>query len=144
MVEVLIAGVLLASALTAVSRLSIAALSSSARLSDRARIEAAIYENIQTMQKEDSYYTEAWITDNQGEEGLRNACKNPVEALSKHLRDIAPGPRETTINRAFDINSIPGILRIVYSFEAPEQQIQKELRVIEMSPNFASNCYNTL
>ena len=44
MVEVLIAGLLLASALAAVSRISVAALSGSARLSDRARIEAAIKE----------------------------------------------------------------------------------------------------
>ena len=42
MVEVLIAGILMASALTAVSRISIAALSSSAHSSDRAKIEAAI------------------------------------------------------------------------------------------------------
>ena len=54
MVEVLIAGILLASALAAVSRISVAALSGSASLSDRARIEAAINDNIQAMQKEDS------------------------------------------------------------------------------------------
>ena len=42
MVEVLIAGVLLASAMAAVSRISVAALSGSATLSNRARIEAAI------------------------------------------------------------------------------------------------------
>ena len=47
MVEVLIAGILLASALAAVSRISVAALSGSASLSDRTRIEAAINDNIQ-------------------------------------------------------------------------------------------------
>ena len=61
MVEVLIAGILLASALAAVSRISVAALSGSKNLSDRAKIEAAINDNIQAMQKEDSYYTDAWI-----------------------------------------------------------------------------------
>ena len=66
MVEVLIAGILLASALAAVSRISVAALSGSASLSDRARIEAAINDNIQAMQKEDSYYTDAWIIDDGG------------------------------------------------------------------------------
>ena len=58
MVEVLIAGILLASALAAVSRISVAALSGSASLSDRAQIEAAINDNIQAMQQEDSYYTD--------------------------------------------------------------------------------------
>ena len=66
MVEVLIAGILLASALAAVSRISVAALSGSANLSDRASIEAAINDNIQAMQKEDSYYTDAWIIENGG------------------------------------------------------------------------------
>ena len=77
MVEVLIAGVLLASALAAVSRISVAALSGSARLSDRARIESAINDNIQAMQKEDSYFTESWIIENGGESALQNACSNP-------------------------------------------------------------------
>ena len=54
MVEVLIAGILLASALAAVSRISVAALSGNRNLSDRAKIEAAINDNIQAMQKEDS------------------------------------------------------------------------------------------
>ena len=66
MVEVLIAGILMASALTAVSRISIAALSSSAHSSERAKIEAAINDNIQTLQKEDSYLTKNWIIKNSG------------------------------------------------------------------------------
>ena len=66
MVEVLIAGILMAFALTAVSRISIAALSSSAHSSERAKIEAAINDNIQTLQKEDSYLTKNWIIKNSG------------------------------------------------------------------------------
>ena len=76
MVEVLIAGILLASALAAVSRISVAAYGS-ANLSDRVRIEAAINDNIQAMQKEDSYYTDAWIIEEGGEEALTSACSNP-------------------------------------------------------------------
>jgi type II secretory pathway pseudopilin PulG len=138
MVEVLIAGILLASALAAVSRISVAALSGSARLSDRARIEAAINDNIQTMQKEDSYFTDAWIIKN----GLQSACLNPTEALSNHLKSVAPEPRLAAITRSFDISSVPGILQIVYSFEGPERQITVEKRIIEMTPNFASKCYS--
>lgn len=143
MVEVLIAGILLASALAAVSRISVAALSGSANLSDRARIEAAINDNIQSMQKEDSYYTDAWIIDNRGQEALKSACTNPPEALSSHLQTVAPEPRLEAISRTFDISSIPGILRIVYSFEGPEQQVKAEQRIIEMTPNFAAKCYST-
>ena len=143
MVEVLIAGILLASALSAVSRISVAALSGSTRLSDRARIEAAINDNIQAMQKEDSYYTDAWIIDDGGQEALQNACNNPPETLSNHLRTVAPEPRLAAITRTFDFSSIPGILRIIYSFEGPEQQVKAEQRIIEMTPNFAAKCYTT-
>ena len=143
MVEVLIAGILLASALAAVSRISVTALSSSANLSDRARIEAAINDNIQAMQKEDSYYTDAWIIENGGQEALKSACTNPPKALSSHLQTVAPEPRQAAITRTFDISSIPGILRIVYSFEGPEQQVKAEQRIIEMTPNFAAKCYST-
>lgn len=143
MVEVLIAGILLASALAAVSRMSVAALSGSASLSDRVRIEAAINDNIQSMQKEDSYYTDAWIIDDGGQEALESACSNPPEALSNHLQIVAPEPRHEDVTRTFDITSVPGILRIVYSFEGPEQQVKAERRIIEMTPNFAAKCYST-
>ena len=143
MVEVLIAGILLASALAAVSRISVAALSGSANLSDRARIEAAINDNIQAMQKEDSYYTDAWIIDNGGQEGLKSACSDPPEALRNHLQNVAPEPRLAAIKRTFDTSSIPGILRIAYRFEGPEQQVKTEQRIIEMTPNFAAKCYST-
>ena len=143
MVEVLIAGILLASALAAVSRISVAALSGSANLSDRARIEAAINDNIQAMQKEDSYYTDAWIIDNGGQEGLKSACSDPPEALSNHLQNVAPEPRLAAIKRTFDTSSIPGILRITYSFEGPERQVKAEQRIIEMTPNFAAQCYSS-
>ena len=143
MVEVLIAGILLASALAAVSRISVAALSGSANLSDRARIEAAINDNIQAMQKDDSYYTDAWIIDNGGQEGLKSACSDPPEALSNHLQNVAPEPRLAAIKRTFDTSSIPGILRITYSFEGPERQVKAEQRIIEMTPNFAAQCYSS-
>ena len=143
MVEVLVAGILLASALAAVSRISVAALSGSANLSDRARIEAAINNNIQAMQKEDSYYTDAWIIDNEGQEGFKSACSDPPEVLSNHLQTVAPEPRLAAIKRTFDTSSIPGILRIIYSFEGPERQVKAEQRIIEMTPNFAAQCYST-
>ena len=143
MVEVLIAGVLLASAMAAVSRISVAALSGSATLSDRARIEAAINDNIQSLQKEDSYYTENWIRENKGEESFEYACKKPAEALRNRLESVAPKPRIKGISRTLDVEKIPGILTVTYSFQGPEQQIEDEYRVIEMAPNFAAQCYST-
>ena len=80
MIEVLIAGVLLASAISAVSRISVAALSNSARSSERSKIEAAINDNIQMLQKEDSYFTYEWIEEY---EDIQAACAKPEEALSK-------------------------------------------------------------
>ena len=149
MVEVLIAGILLASALAAVSRISVSALSGSANLSDRVRIEAAINDNIQAMQKEDSYYTAEWILEEGGEDALQKACSDPDPesgppmALRDHLQTVAPEPRLTAITRTFDIDTEPGILRIIYNFEGPEKQIKAEQRIIEMTPNFAANCYDT-
>jgi hypothetical protein len=54
-VESLVAGVLLATVMGGVSRLSVSALASSSNQSERVRIEAAINDNIQLLQMEDSY-----------------------------------------------------------------------------------------
>lgn len=172
MVEVLIAGILLASSATAVARISVAALTSSSKVSERARIEAAINDNIQTMQKEDSYFTKEWIDDNftcawidkalgnlspgsNDEElptydaycttgtNMTHACINPPQALHIYLETEVPKPRVEGIKRSLDSTSIPGILKVTYSFEGPEQQIKAEQRLIEMSPNFAAQCYTT-
>ena len=207
MVEVLIAGILMASALTAVSRISIAALSSSAHSSDRAKIEAAINDNIQTLQKEDSYLTKKWIINNSGitsgyiasskintHQSSEQACKRIAEntepetpeqeciidhhlrrklATSKlttiqekddalkcttdidcaclapdlilrmHLEKIVPSPAIAAIERTFNYHPTQDILSVIYSSEGPEQQVGKEKRVIEMTPNFAANCYST-
>ena len=138
MIETMIAGLLLASSLTAVSRMSISALSGSKTSSYRAQIEAAINNDIQTMQKEDSYFTYAWISRNQN---ISDACQNPPEALKDHLQHVVSGPNIEGITRKFDSTSIPGILTVEYNFEGPEQAIGSEIRLIEMNPNFSSECY---
>ena len=138
MIETMIAGLLLASSLTAVSRMSISALSGSRTSSYRAQIEAAINNDIQTMQKEDSYFTYEWISRNQN---ISDACLNPPEALKDHLQNVVSGPNIEGITRKFDSTSIPGILTVEYNFEGPEQAIGSEIRLIEMNPNFSSECY---
>ena len=57
LVEVLIAGAIMAMVLAGVSRLNISALASSAKQAQRERIEAAINNNIQMLQKEDKLST---------------------------------------------------------------------------------------
>ena len=138
MIETMIAGVLLASSLTAVSRMSISALSGSRTSSYRAQIEAAINNDIQIIQKEDSYFTYDWISRNQN---VSDACQNPPEALKDHLQNVVSGPNIEGITRKFDSTLIPGILTVEYKFEAPEQAIGSEIRLIEMNPNFSSECY---
>ena len=136
--ETLIAGVLLASSLTAVGRISISALSGSRTSSYRAQIEAAINNNIQTMQKEDSYLTYDWISQHQD---IEDACSNPAETLKTHLEQTVLEPQINGITRKFDAFSRPGILSVEYKFEGPEQSIRSEIRMIEMNPNFSSECY---
>lgn len=135
----------MASALAAVSRLSVAALSVSAQSSTRASIEAAINDDIQSIQREDSYFTREWIEENTNDDdAFEMACKDPVGELSDYLQSVVPETRLEGIVRTFDIITIPEILKISYSFEGPEQQVSKEIRVIELNPNFASQCYRTL
>lgn len=150
MVEVLIAGIILSSALIAVSRFSVSALSNSAKLAERSRIEAAINNNIQTLQKEDSYFSADWIKKNgsassieKNEESLNSACSNPTQSLKDHLESVVDEPDIEGITRTFDTTSSPGILTVIYSFDAPEQSIEQEIRVIEINPNFSAECYQT-
>jgi hypothetical protein len=118
--------------------MSISALSGSRTSSYRAQIEAAINNDIQTMQKEDSYFTYDWISRNQN---ISDASQNPPEALKDHLQHVVSGPNIEGITRKFDSTSIPGILTVEYNFEGPEQAIGSEIRLIEMNPNFSSECY---
>ena len=212
MVEVLIAGVLLASALTAVSRIMVTVLGGSGNLATRAKIEAAINDNIQTHQKEDSYLTVDWIKKNPGSiaeyiqnsktkyhhtkskdgcsivddplspyecisalnyyfdakglneyssdadriekankkntisscnDELKCACAAPDLILRMHSELMIDDPRTPEVERSFDYDPEYHNLTVNYSFEGPEQQIKKEKRTIEMTPNFSSNCFST-
>ena len=212
MVEVLIAGILLASTMTAVSRIMVTVLSGNGNLAARARIEAAINDNIQTHQKEDSYLTVDWINKNPGsiseyikqskskyhhtqfkdecsivndpiryedcisilnyyfdakglneyssdadraeKEGkkkaiascdneLKCACKAPDLILRMHSELMIDDPRTPEVERSFDYDPEYQSLTVNYAFEGPEQQIKREKRTVEMSPNFASNCFST-
>jgi len=134
LVEVLIAGVLLASMMTAVGRFSASALAASSNQAERTHIEAAINENMQLLHQADAQLTYQSIP----EADRATACINPAQALSTAIEAKVPAP--TSISRSIDTNTVPGIAVITYSFDAPEQSINTEKRVLELSANFQTSC----
>ena len=166
MVEVLIAGVLLAMVMAGVSRLSLSSLVSSKNQLERTRIEAAINDNIQLLQRADSLITFESIPriDEQ-----KLACSNPAEYLKEQILEPTgrqyikpPNPRNASnkrlIVRSANITSAKEILIIIYSFEGPgatkiaskdsskllhenEMKNATEQRILELNPNFQARCY---
>ena len=81
-VESVVAGVLLAAVMGGVSRLSVSALASSSNQSERVRIEAAINDNIQLLQMEDSYLR----LEEMGSQTQQDAaCVAIPRLISKHI-----------------------------------------------------------
>ena len=151
LVEVLIAGTIMAMVLAGVSRLNISALASSANQAQRERIEAAINNNIQMLQKEDSYLR---LDSLATEADRKAACDAPAETLASVLENkVAPPEAEgidQSISRAFTaLNNGLDLLLVEYSFIAPEHLNKpdalnhKELRTVELNPNFTARCYLT-
>ena len=152
LVEVLVAGVLLASIMASVSRLSTSALASSSKQAERTRIEAAINNNIQNLQMEDSYlrFTEMSPAEQEA------SCNNPTEKLKSHLLEQVPEPLpdgvSQTIERTFETLAADGmdILVVKYKFQSPEYKGKSdaeerwEYRRIELNPNFSSQCFTTI
>ena len=152
LVEVLVAGVLLASIMASVSRLSTSALASSSKQAERTRIEAAINNNIQRLQMEDSYlrFTEMSPAEQEG------SCKDPTGKLKSHLTEKVPAPEpdgvSQTIERTFEALAEDGmdILVVKYKFKSPEYKGKPdaderwEYRRIELNPNFSSQCFTTI
>jgi type II secretory pathway pseudopilin PulG len=152
LVEVLVAGVLLAAVMASVGRMSTSALASSAKQAERARIEAAINNNIQNLQMEDSYLRFTEMTPAEQEE----SCKNPISKLQSHLISKVPEPIADAISepieRTFEALDEAGmdILVVNYKFKSPEYKGKAdaeerwEYRRIELNPNFSSQCYTTI
>ena len=152
LVEVLVAGLLLASIMASVSRLSTSALASSSKQAERTRIEAAINNNIQSLQMEDSYLRFTEMTPAEQEE----SCKDPAAKLKSHLSEQVPEPSpdgvSQTIERTFEVLAEDGmdILVVKYKFKSPEYKGKPdanerwEYRRIELNPNFSSQCFTTI
>ncbi|WP_156486096.1 type II secretion system protein [Prochlorococcus sp. MIT 1306] len=165
-VEVLIAGVLLAMVMTAVSRFSLSALVNSRNQLERTRIEAAINDNIQLLQQADSLLTFDSIP---SEDEQQYACNDPPNYLKEQIiersgRQYVPAPtlknesNKKLINRTVNTTAAEEIAIIIYSFEGPgvakvannnsakllhdtEMQNHTEQRVLELNPNFQARCY---
>lgn len=165
MVEVLIAGVLLAMVMAGVSRLSLSSLLSSKNQLERTRIEAAINDNIQLLQRADSLITFESIPriDEQ-----KLACSNPAKYLKDQILEpagrqyIKPPNLKNASNkrlivRSATIRSAKEILIIIYSFEGPgttkiaskdsskllhknKMKNATEQRILELNPNFQARC----
>lgn len=153
LVEVMIAGMIMAFVMTGVSRFSISSLASGANQQERTRIENAINDNIQLIQKEDAYLT---LESLRSEEERKTACSNPTQKLTDIITAKVPLPTAEGINQTIQREIRPlsendlDILIIEYTFTAPEHQGEAdssnyiEKRTMEMNPNFSSRCYTTI
>ena len=144
MIETLIAGLIVAGVMTAVGRFGISAMAASHNQSSRNSIEAAINDHIQLVQMQDSYLTADAIEAESGlNTSLETACQNPSTFLMNHLQreDIAGTSPSPEVSMEWD-SSDQSLLKLTYNFEAPESSIGTEQRMIEINPNFSSQCYS--
>ena len=168
LIEVLIAGVLMAMVMAAVSRLSLSAIANSKHQLDRVRIEAAINDNMQLMQQADSLLEYDSI---KGEAEKRVACEDPAYYLKSKIEengskynvpvpDLTNASNTRLINRTIDTTSAKEIAIIIYSFKSPgsrestkqasaellydtKMQQATEQRILELNPNFQGKCMPT-
>ena len=141
MVEVVLAGVMLVSVMTAVAQMSVSALAGSRNLSTRTGMEAAVNNDIQLLQQADSYLTIDSIDANE----LKDACLDPTNHLISYLNVEVPGNdlAELGIDRTMQLGATPDVVEVVYSFDGPEKGVDDEYRVVELNPNFSAQCYTT-
>ena len=141
MVEVVLAGVMLVSVMTAVAQMSVSALAGSRNLSMRTRMEAAVNNDIQLLQQADFYLTIDSINAND----QTNACLDPTNHLISYLNVEIPDTdlAKLGIDRTMQVGATPDVVEVVYSFVGPEQGVDDEYRVVELNPNFSAQCYTT-
>ena len=148
LIEVLIAGVVLSGVMAAVGKLTVAAIAASRIQSERTRIEAVVTENIQLIQKADSEFRFDAI-DSIDQPLPIHDCSNPARALKTYIEKRSKENTETArklnlrspdITRSLKEGETNKTLVISYSFEAPETNITKEYRVLEINPNFQARC----
>jgi type II secretory pathway pseudopilin PulG len=154
LVEVMIAGLIMGGMMVGVSQLSIKAMAGNNNQKNRFYIEAAINNDMQLIQQKDSQLTYQWIEEN---DDPNVACANPGLYLASMIKE-ENGPFESIANNldrsgkelftrkviGQTINPYGGpklLTQVKYSFDGPDRAIQKENRIIELSPSFQSHCY---
>ena len=140
MVEVVIAGVILVSTMTAVAQMSVSALAGSRNRNVRTNIEDAINYDIQLLQKADSYLTYESLEEKGREE---EACANSTNYLINHLSESVDNSELITrqIERTMTVGATADVIEVSYQFTAPETGIGTEYRFVELNPNFSAQCY---
>nr|WP_170951069.1 hypothetical protein [Synechococcus sp. UW106] len=141
LVEVLIAGVILLFVMTSVGRFTQAAMTSGSNQELRNRLESRIMDNMQKIQQQDSRLT--WeVVKIFGDQ--QTACSNPAQYAKEQIENnsteyFVDPPK--SINRTISVSTInPGIMRIEYGFDGPENSVGIERRVLELNPTFAADC----
>ena len=144
MLESLIAGFVVAAVMTGVGRMGVSSMATSRNQSSRNTIEASINNHIQLVQMQDSYLTAESIQSESGlNTSLEDACQNPSAFLMNHLQNVEITGTSPSPQIAMDWNSEdPNLLILTYNFEAPESSIAKEQRIVDINPNFSSQCYS--
>ena len=144
MLESLIAGFVVAAVMTGVGRMGVSSMATSRNQSSRNTIEASINNHIQLVQMQDSYLTAESIQSESGlNTSLDDACQKPSAFLMNHLQKIEIVSNTPNPEVAMDWNSDdPNLLVLTYTFEAPESSIGAEQRIVDINPNFSSQCYN--
>ena len=144
LVEVLVAGVIMAAAMAAFARFNMVALANSRSQEIRANLEMAINNDAQELQRYDTQLSYASLSNPD------TACANPLQYLAQHLTEKAPVPVSPVpgfnITREFihDITTNAYTLYAKYTFENDKSKntlsLGPEHRIFEISPNFSAQC----
>jgi len=144
LVEVLVAGVIMAAVMAAFARFNMLALANSRSQEIRANLEMTINNDAQELQRYDTQLSYASLSNPD------KACANPLQYLAQHLTDNAPAPTSPIpgfkVTREFihDISTNAYTLYAKYTFENDKSlntlSLGPEHRIFEISPNFASQC----
>ena len=162
LIEVLIAGLLIVMAMSAVARFSVAAMTASQKQELRREIEDEIVNNMERIQQKDSLLTWESI---EAENEVRVACLEqqsmdssnppsggPASYLKSKLEDsnnpyyVSPPKKLGSANLRREIragsdstNTMTAL--IIYRFTTPDFNQGEEQRVLELNPNYAPRCF---
>lgn len=142
LLEVLIGALILAGVMIGISRVSISALTGTSIEKKRSRIEADINSNMQLIQQANRRLTLESIPARDRD----LACSAPEAYLISRINQAGSTqhvPRPTMAERIFSINSLGegwDVIEVAYRFQAPEQAISTEQRMVELHPTFAPRC----